>query len=284
MKTSYFPKISSLCSLTNPGKWNSAIMLVAANSTLDELASIPKSLNFLRDSLKLNVIGCIADSVGTGGSMCSVTMCNGTIFKSDAGREYKHKSVGRWPSKNKHKQSSGSEIYTAVSQGPVFSSAVEPSEPLLRPKSIFTLSDNEPLELYQYLASSYPDSVNLGLISAQTPFLTGRPYTMMYNDSFIESGAVGISIDDTNETCATFEYDGFTSICDESTITSCKGNVILTFKSGPASNYLLDSVKAQSLASTTLYLKVSDPLKSSYNIFKVTGGDVSKGAITYMVN
>jgi hypothetical protein len=34
-----------------------------------------------------------------------------------------------------------------------------------------------------------------GLVSAPTPFLTGRPYTLMHNDNVYSDGSVGIAIE-----------------------------------------------------------------------------------------
>jgi hypothetical protein len=76
--------------------------------------------------------------------------------------------------------------------------------------TIITLSDDAPQGLNESLSffshatkvrprhsSRGPElilSSKLGLFGSSTPFVTGRPYTLMYNGSVNSSGAVGLAL------------------------------------------------------------------------------------------
>ncbi|KAH9956222.1 hypothetical protein BGW80DRAFT_1389946, partial [Lactifluus volemus] len=65
--------------------------------------------------------------------------------------------------------------------------------------TIITLTDNAPQGLNKSL-SSFPHAtkirspLRLGLFGSSTPFVTRRPYTLLYNGSVNSSGAVGIAL------------------------------------------------------------------------------------------
>lgn len=55
----------------------------------------------------------------------------------------------------------------------------------------------------------------MGLLSAPTPFLTGRPHTLLHNDEIFSSGTVGIALPDAKQMETEF---GLTPLTQEYTI------------------------------------------------------------------
>ncbi len=60
------------------------------------------------------------------------------------------------------------------------------------------LSDGQPSSLLSTLSDRFPSASILGLLTAQTPFITGRPYTLVKNGETFQDGAVGIAFSDSD--------------------------------------------------------------------------------------
>jgi hypothetical protein len=59
------------------------------------------------------------------------------------------------------------------------------------PKFAWILSDHEPYQLIETLDHHFPQATKAGLIGAATPFITGTPYTLFYNDKILPGGSIG---------------------------------------------------------------------------------------------
>ncbi|KAI8914631.1 hypothetical protein EDD86DRAFT_244814 [Gorgonomyces haynaldii] len=195
------------------------------------------------------VLGAIVDSVNGDHVYFGV---RGTPFYAPRGRTYRHKAVGRWP--DLHQHTSTETGFRSVSQGPNASDLL--SVRSTNPTAILTLSDAEPLELYQQLSASY-NVPKCGIIGAQTPFVNGNPFTLFYDNEVKKEGAVGVFIEE-QITLQSFQ-DGFKPISDTLQITKCRGNIINQLGQEKASGSLLKS--------------------KTKMVFKIIGGDVSKGTL-----
>ncbi|KAN0128639.1 hypothetical protein V8E53_013558, partial [Lactarius tabidus] len=60
--------------------------------------------------------------------------------------------------------------------------------------AILTLTDNAPQGLNKASPLSFICATQLGLFTSSTPFVTGRPYTLIFNGSVRSSGAVGLAL------------------------------------------------------------------------------------------
>lgn len=90
----------------------------------------------------------------------SLALLNGIPFSSNEGRKLRSKSVGRWRFNHTQLEQTTSK-FESISQGPNFTRKVIPialQNISKDPDCIITFSDNEPIELYQYLHHAYPDS------------------------------------------------------------------------------------------------------------------------------
>jgi WD40 repeat protein len=101
------------------------------------------------------------------------------------------------------------------------------------------------------------------------------------NDNIYDSGAVGLSL--TGNYDIKTNYDGFEPQSEPISITSCKGNIILSLDFNSASEILIKSTEKRLKTweiggSTELYARITT--KDGFSeIFTVIGGDVSKCTI-----
>jgi hypothetical protein len=86
------------------------------------------------------------------------------------------------------------------------------------PESMVLLTDGTPNPLLRSLEAMYPESSRvcphsnkeaetddqIGIVSAPTPFITGRPHTLFHNAKTYSSGAVGISLPNQYKTEITY--------------------------------------------------------------------------------
>jgi hypothetical protein len=111
-----------------PGDFSLGILLVSSAFRDWELVR----------TLPISIIGAVVDHLP---QEYSLTLCRGTAFYSEPGRQMFNKSVGRWPSSYRN---------------PTDSQSVEPSKSARNPTCILTLGDDEPWDLYQHLNVAYP--------------------------------------------------------------------------------------------------------------------------------
>jgi len=93
--------------------------------------------------------------------------------------------------------------------------------------SVVFFSDDSPLELTRGLKHLHPRVDHLGLIASSTPFVTGRPYTMLYGDKVYSSGAIGLAFKRTIMPLPSVTYNGITPFSEEMRVTKSIGNLIL---------------------------------------------------------
>lgn len=170
--------------------------------------------------------------------------------------------------------------------------------------SIFMLSDSTPNEILEPIDSNFPGATKFGLISSQTPFVTGLPYTMYLNDSIVQDGMIGFAVSE-NKAVKDMEniqtdvsYDSLSPLSKSFKITGCKGNIILSLDDSNATKLLLDSINTKMTTITKedeFYLSVSKksdkidtdhlPLSFSHSrnlltVSKITAGDPSRGFLS----
>lgn len=171
--TTFYPLTTSVESLANPKGFNASILLVPSSCT-----DAPRLIQDIRKKLNVDVTGAIVDSVGNGKCAYSLTLLNGTPFYSQKGRAYK-KTVGRWPDAKMYPKQDG---FSTVSQGPSYTPDVIPSGlENANPNAFITLSDAEPIELYQYLNHAFPNSLKVYNFSCRWASLVHEHPSSMAN-------------------------------------------------------------------------------------------------------
>ncbi|KAI0299478.1 hypothetical protein BC826DRAFT_1117045, partial [Russula brevipes] len=91
--------------------------------------------------------------------------------------------------------------------------------------TIVTLTDGAPQGLNESL-SSFPLATKLGLFCSSTPFVTGRPYTLLHNGSVASSGAVGIALSAGLRPALQNSYPGLHAITRPLKVTASEGNLV----------------------------------------------------------
>jgi len=91
--------------------------------------------------------------------------------------------------------------------------------------TIVTLTDGAPQGLNESL-SSFPLATKLGLFCSSTPFVTGRPYTLLHNGSVASSGAVGIALSAGLRPALQNSYPGLRAITRPIKVTASEGNLV----------------------------------------------------------
>ncbi|KAN0114252.1 hypothetical protein V8E52_006902 [Russula decolorans] len=91
--------------------------------------------------------------------------------------------------------------------------------------TIITLTDNAPQGLNDSL-SSFPLATKLGLFCSSTPFVTGRPYTLIFNGSVSSSGAVGIALSAGRRPTLRTAFPRLRAITPPLQVTRSEGNLV----------------------------------------------------------
>ncbi|GAA5957919.1 hypothetical protein JCM3765_006205 [Sporobolomyces pararoseus] len=124
--------------------------------------------------------------------------------------------------------------------------------------------------------SQFSNSRTVGMTSTSTPFHSAQnlPFSLFYNDKVSSAGAVGVAVvDESRESSSSsssgstveIDYGDLTKFGPITTVTSSRGNILLTLSSQNAAQLLLSSV--QSLPSSNKFIgdsyDSSSPFESS---------------------
>jgi small ligand-binding sensory domain FIST len=131
----------------------------------------------------------------------------------------------------------------------------------------------------------------MGIIGAQTPFVTGTPFTLLNSNRELQpGGVVGLALKIGSPFKLIQKQFGLKRIGKSFKISRCRGNVVLEINDSTATKELLDLLNAkrsdnvQAAESHDIFASVSPPkntqvLYENDMIFKVIGGDPSKGTL-----
>lgn len=135
----------------------------------------------------------------------------------------------------------------------------------------------------------------MGLIASHTPFVTGSPHLLLILNkareeslSLLPGGLVGLAFDgNLKERPLEIRHPALKPLGDPLQITKARGNMILGLEDAPATKELLKRLsdpKAPEVVkkdSASLYVSISvgSPDPKSCNVFRITGGEPSKGVL-----
>ncbi|TFY50665.1 hypothetical protein EVG20_g11394, partial [Dentipellis fragilis] len=148
--------------------------------------------------------------------------------------------------------------------------------------TIVCLTDNAPQGLMSAL-SAFPNASKLGLIASSTPFVTGRPFTLMHNDAVLSSGAVGLALFKPPRPAATTAFPGLTALTEELTVTRSEGNLIQELDKANPSRLLLAAIQTRGIVGEAakeheFYVGVRAGGKT-VQVHHILSGDPSRGTI-----
>ncbi|KAF9977857.1 hypothetical protein BGZ73_004612 [Actinomortierella ambigua] len=167
-------------------------------------------------------------------------------------------------------------------------------------QQILVLSDPEVHQFLDALDSTLPQARKAGLIVSSTPFITGEMHTMFYNDQLVRDGVIGLSIVSSSSTSSSAVSSSkpvstkllpppLEILSQPMAITRCRGNIILGLDAQDLNptRALLDHLHGRNLQKTDEFYIATGPVKSDSQeidmssaetkLFKITGGDPSKG-------
>ncbi|KAI8924886.1 hypothetical protein BC831DRAFT_463288 [Entophlyctis helioformis] len=165
------------------------------------------------------------------------------------------------------------------------------------PPSLFLMfGDNESHEILQSANSEFPTARLFGLVGARTPFSTGRPFTLFYNDQVMSGGAVGLALSGRgssqghhntgmgNETVGYVDLDlnAYEPLTEPIAISRCRGNIILELDGRNATREILQQIEKSKMEAPSDYrlnVVVQDPAVGRTGVFALSGGDLAKGTL-----
>ncbi|KAI0031169.1 hypothetical protein K488DRAFT_87059 [Vararia minispora EC-137] len=268
------------------------LFTLSASVHSDVLAGMVAKLSSLS---KVGSVGCLSSSLPGLGTACSLAWLDrarAVTFRSDIpGRP--RVQVGR-RRETKETVSGEGEVLRRVAAGGVSwpdlwdRRATErlPGElQALRPEdihSVIVLTDDAPQGLAQAL-TAFPNANKLGMTAAPTPFVTGRPYTLMRDGEVFSRGAVGIALLGPPRPSLKTRYHNLYTISDTMVVTGAEGNLVHTLDGKNPSQLLLDSIKRSGV-------KNEDAKEDSFYVgvledgqlvkaFSITSGDPKRGTV-----
>ncbi|KAF5380758.1 hypothetical protein D9757_007162 [Collybiopsis confluens] len=156
--------------------------------------------------------------------------------------------------------------------------------------SVVYFSDLFPEGLSSAISDALPRATQLGLLASSTPFITGRPVTLFYNQQVYETGAVGIALRRSRSLQFRLPTD-IQPLGDSLNVTHSEGNLISTLNSSNPTQLLLSRIRAAGIDTTSssaisfkedmqFYLGVLGSNHSSLDqLHLITSGDTSRGTI-----
>ncbi|KAI8330116.1 hypothetical protein BC941DRAFT_475883 [Chlamydoabsidia padenii] len=159
-----------------------------------------------------------------------------------------------------------------------------------QPSFILMASDHEPDQVLQSLDQTYPNTPKLGVIAASTPFVTGSPYTLFYQDQVMNAGMVGFAAYSSPSLISSISvrYPYLEPLGPQFAITRARGNIILDLDDQGATRLLMnlinqvDNSKDESFY-LALYSDDKEEPPSLHNgdnefvVARITSGDPSRG-------
>ncbi|KAI0832598.1 hypothetical protein BC628DRAFT_1499376 [Trametes gibbosa] len=277
---------------------------VSPHTDSAELSSLVSSIK----SISKDSAGCLSAALPsahpswqqyTSLSLASFDREHATLFRSTIpGR--KAAQVGRWHAVHKSTQpdpeapahSENLDWEAALSNA--YDGKVLPQElEQLQADAVHTVlyfSDSAPEGLSSSL-SKFGSANKLGLIGASTPFVTGRPYTLLHNDRIHSDGAVGLCLTSPSRPATYNAFPGLEPLTRPMIVTSSEGNMVHALDNSNPSGLLLHAIKNhpsfagrdQGLSpELRLYvgtLKQKDGAHEIHQLCHIMSGDPSRGSI-----
>ncbi|KZV66229.1 hypothetical protein PENSPDRAFT_97911 [Peniophora sp. CONT] len=150
--------------------------------------------------------------------------------------------------------------------------------------ALVMFSDDAPQGLLSALKAAYPETYKMALRASSTPFVTGRPFTLLRDDEVHSSGAMGFALLKSKPSFST-GFAGLRPLSPSMKVTAAEGNLIHTLNDSNPSQLLLDAIRAAGLygdgaKEDRFVLGVSTSAESIHErAFRITSGDPKRGTL-----
>ncbi|KAK7689754.1 hypothetical protein QCA50_006393 [Cerrena zonata] len=153
--------------------------------------------------------------------------------------------------------------------------------------TILYLSDTSPEGISQSL-TRFRKATTLGLMTSSTPFVTGRPFTLFYNNVIHSSGAVGICLDAHAPARHKLVFPALKAITNHIFVTSSEGNLVHTLNDENPTEILIAAIKKHRMLSArdinlafrdwNFYLGIT-PRQAPEQVFRINSADPGRGTL-----
>ncbi|KDQ14263.1 hypothetical protein BOTBODRAFT_32737 [Botryobasidium botryosum FD-172 SS1] len=159
--------------------------------------------------------------------------------------------------------------------------------------TLLYFTDDAPEGLIKSLNRGFPRATNLSLVGSSTPFITGRPFTLLRNSKTFSEGAVGIALTGaqaslTRET----GFEGLSALSKALTVTSSQSNMVHTLDNANPSQMLVNLLNQKSAhGASAANIRKEDEyylglLRSEGDsnmwerVYRITSGNPSRGSLS----
>ncbi|KAL7422747.1 hypothetical protein Q5752_002039 [Cryptotrichosporon argae] len=148
------------------------------------------------------------------------------------------------------------------------------------------LTDATPRPLLSALDRLYPAAAKVGLVTAPTPFITGRPHTLLHGERVYEAGALGLALRTPLDVAVDY---GVEPLSEPFTIAAAQGNMLLRLAGdspNPAQTLIASIQRRDRTRATQLvkdeefYLRLERAGGAGEGVVKILSGDPGRGAIS----
>ncbi|WWC90670.1 uncharacterized protein L201_005606 [Kwoniella dendrophila CBS 6074] len=150
-------------------------------------------------------------------------------------------------------------------------------------ESFLLLTDGRPSPVLKALDHMYPSAYKTGILTAATPFITNRPFTLLHNGNIYDSGTLGLAFQK-QPTSTKLDF-GLVPMTDPAVISGAQGNMLLSIE-GTNSNptqVLIAAIQKRGGTGITkeedFYLGILDNGRVN-KVIKILSGDPSRGAMS----
>ncbi|KAI0265603.1 hypothetical protein BC834DRAFT_924224 [Gloeopeniophorella convolvens] len=237
------------------------LFTLSANTPVSSLSPLVSALSSFSSS---GNVGCLSGAAHSGVPIsCSLAFFRkdeATPFRSDIpGRP--ETQVGRWHAMRKKGADEGGLGSDVALEGnmdweKLWSRGLEGDAlpPALRKlnrkddvHTIISLTDNAPQGFNQAL-SSFHNANKLGLFASSTPFVTGRPFTLIHDDAVYSSGAVGVALSASPRPALQTSFIGLRAMSAPLMVTQSEGNLINELDSANPTSLLISAIEKSALS------------------------------------
>lgn len=173
----------------------------------------------------------------------------------------------------------GAKFVCSFALAPLTAPAHSPSDV----HTVITLTDNHPEGLNNAL-SAFTNATKVGLVAASTPFVTGRPFTLLHDQLVYSAGAVGLALISPIKPTVVSAFPGLKAITPVLTVTRSEGNLVHELDCGNPSQLLLTAIQKSGIDSEAA--KIDDFCLSVIRedqptqVYRIMSGDPKRGTMS----
>jgi len=118
--------------------------------------------------------------------------------------------------------------------------------------TLLYFTDDAPEGLNKSLNHNFPNATNLALVGSSTPFITGRPFTLLRDSKAFSEGAIGIALTGKRPSLKSqVGFEGLSAFSKVFTVTSSQSNLVHTLDDTNPSQVLVNLLNQRNSQGTS---------------------------------